>query len=247
MGYLKFTMKHPLIFLSILFFIFLFPVCFLMILYMFNLSYSISLILSLIFVTVFICSIIMSFILKNKSNKSREFIKNISSVIINTNNFSNSVQTNDFSELRILYFENIERYDAKKRIMLHYMLHGPKLGTALAINDKLLEKGSDFYKKSVENNFSFNFNVPKSKVKIDVPKFNYMDSMNHFSKEFNEWKNNYPSLLGIYNHLPKWINMLDIFYQDDTVFVSVFADKDFCLNNSLNVYNELVELKKKIV
>ncbi|MGF3585044.1 MAG: hypothetical protein ACQXXD_04940, partial [Thermoplasmatota archaeon] len=60
---------------------------------------------------------------------------------------------------------------------------------------------------------------------------------------FQNWKYEYPSLTGIMEKLPRWIDRAEIFCEDEKVIAQVLVKKHFCLNNSLDVYNELVNIK----
>jgi hypothetical protein len=247
MGYLKFTMSHPFLFMAILLFAILYPLFFISMFFLFDLSLDISLIVSPVITLGFIALIIFPTLLKQGKKEFNMFIKNLGSIVSLSKPFLNLIETKDFTNLRILYFGKIKKHNAKKRVGLNYALHGAKWGSIATSGDIMLEKGSEFYKNSVEGKFSFAFSIPRSDVKISVPEFNYSESLSHFTKDFNDWKLNYPNLEIIYKDLPKWVDKLEIFYHDETVFISLFADGEFCLKNSATVYNKLVGIKNKLI
>ena len=127
------------------------------------------------------------------------------------------------------------------------MVHDSKFGSFTTFSDLMIDEGSEFYKNTVEGKFSFSFNLPKSSVKIDVPEFNYKESKIHLTRDFNMWKNRYPLLDVVYRDLPAWVDKLEICYHDETVFVTLFADGEFCINNSIKVYNKIIDVKNKLI
>ena len=243
MQYMRFARFHPVLFTSIILFLF-FPIWILFSYYQFNLNIWISILVGFSIAIIFalFCGIFMLYQFKNPEFK--RFVNNLDEKVKKKRDVSglNTIATEDFGSLKILYFKPMKKYKSENRL---YSSKGT-WKAADRTGDALTEKGTKMYNTSYEGNFSFEFIIAKENVKIDVPSFNYFRSLSSAMNNFKDWKNEYPSLGVIIEKLPEWIKRIEIFYQENTVFVTIWAGRDFCLNNSLDVYNELVNIKRDL-
>ncbi len=239
MSYLKFTRTHP-VFTTFLFLLLigipLFSLAVESLLYGFIISIIFSVALAIYMINFF------------TSKDTKTFVRNLGSIVLKKDNISgeNLITTSDFNELKILDFKNISKYKPKYRVS---SLRG-QWGMMDRAGSALTQKGVDIYKEAYENSLSFEFFLPIEKVYIKIPEFNYFSSLRHTWDEFKNWSGfyyQYPELQIIFQNLPEWIDRTEIYSQGDLVFVGIFAKKDFCLNHSLEVYKELVDLKHKLI
>lgn len=240
MGYLEFGRAHPLTITMIFFAIIGIPMFVLFFFFEIKTDILTSILYSIIVVMLFCLALIIIQFFNRTDKIIKIFVDNLGN-IAKKKKYSISITkivTYDFDELSICFNYPISDYKISKKKY-------PKgfYGMLDSAGNNLIDGASGMYKKLYEDKFSFNFLIPKEKVKIEVPKYKMSEYAKDTLKSFQNWKYEYPSLTGIMEKLPNWIDRAEIFCEDEMVIVQVLVEKHFCLNNSLDVYNELVNIK----
>ena len=241
MGYLQFGRTNPLTITIIILAIASIPIFTLFFLFEIKLDILSSISYSLIITILFCLALIIIQVFKRTDAMIKIFVDNLGD-IVKKKKYSISVTkitTYDFDEMIICF--NYPTSKHKKSNTRYFKGFYRELDV---MGNSFLGAGSNMYKILYENKFSFNFIMPKEKVKIEVPKYKMSEYAVDTIKNFQNWKNKYPSLTGIMEKLPNWIARAEIFYENEKVIVQVLVEKDFCLSNSLDVYDELVNIKK---
>jgi len=244
MGYLEFGRAHPLA-ITIIFFAIIGTPMF-VIFFFFEIKTDIltSIFYSIIIIMLFCLALIIIRFFNRTDKIIKIFVDNLGN-IVKKKKYSVSITkitTYDFDELLICFNYPISNYKTSKKSYsdgFYGMLDGA--------GNNLIDTTSAMYKKLYEDKFSFNFLIPKEKVKIEVPKYKMSEYAKDSLKSFQNWKCEYPSLTDIMKKLPDWIDRAEIFCEDEMVIVQVLIEKHFCLNNSLDVYKELVNIKNYLI
>ena len=244
MEYLRFTRNHAVFTIFIVLVILFFPIYFLFMLFIVESDVVGSATWSFIITMLFAIPSSIYAWYRSKSSDTAQFVRNLGPMVIKKGLLSgvNMISTPDFDILKIIHFKPMLNYKSSKNISLKTGLWRGLDKAGDGLTDKLIE----IYKASYEGNISFEFFLSKEKIKIDVPEFNYFRSLLSTWNSFENWNSfyyEYPVLYDIIEKLPKWIKRTEIYSQDSDVSVSLFTNKEYCLNHSLEVYNELVNLK----
>jgi len=241
MGYLEFGRNHPLAITMIFLTILSIPAYALFFFFEIKIDILASILYSIIIAMLFCLAVIIIQFFKRTDAIIKIFIDNLGN-IVKKKKYSISVTkitTYDFDKLIICFNYPISNYKNPKKIYSKGFYRGLD-----GIGNHFVSIGSEMYETLLENKFSFNFLIPKEKVKIEVPKYKMSEYAKDTLKQFQNWRYEYPSLAGIMEKLPNWIDRAEIFCEDEMVIVQVLVEKHFCLNNSLDVYNELVNIKR---